>query len=254
MIRIRSFFIGSLLLLQVTNVIGQKTNDLWEENLNGKIKSIKEITYSVTKSNGKIIKNDLLISKTSLYNIKGFKMEESIYKPDSSWNVKSKYYHDKNGYLTEEINFYPNPSYGPNTIRRIYQIDSHGKKIEEKCYDEEGMIGNTISTYDKNGLLIEETDYFYGFLNKKTFYIYVHNGKIIAVNHFNPKGKFQKKVIYKFDKFGNRIIMKEYNSDEKLNNSFTFKYKLDKMNNWINRIEYKNKQITTIIEKQIEYY
>ena len=94
----------------------EKKNDLTEENLKGKVKSIKETTYEAVDKFGQIEKGDILVDSSAvytddgrfkIYNEKGNKIEENWYDSDGSLYEKHtyKYEYDKNNNWTQRIQY-----------------------------------------------------------------------------------------------------------------------------------------------------
>src|SRR5258705_1991052 len=106
-------------------------NDLKDDNLNGKVKLIKETAYDVVEKFGKIEKAEKSVSFNSLYDDKGNRIETNWYKPDGSLDEKTSYKQDEKGNLIEEI-----------------------------CYKSDGSLKSKITPkYDEKGNLIERSEY-----------------------------------------------------------------------------------------------
>ena len=209
----------------------EKKNDLTEENLKGKVKSIKENTYEAVEKFGQIEKGDALYDDDAfpftIYNEKGNKIEENHYYSDGSLLDKYTYKYDENGNKIEVNNYY---SDGRLILKITYKYDENGNNIEE-CYHYED-----------------------GILSEKHTYKYDENGNIIERNDYNFSSSLDKKYTYKYDEKGNIIEINNYNSDGRLDSKYTYKYKYDKNNNWIQQVEYKNNKPIQIRERIIEYY
>ena len=92
----------------------EKKNDLTEENLKGKVKSIKETTYKAIEKFGQIEKGDVLVDSSAvytddgrfkIYNEKGNKIEENRYDSDGSLDFKDTYKYDEKGNKIEINNY-----------------------------------------------------------------------------------------------------------------------------------------------------
>ena len=214
----------------------EKKNDLTEENLKGKVKSIKETTYKAIEKFGQIEKGDVLVDSSAvytdygrfkIYNEKGNKIEENRYNSDGSLYYKVTYKYDGKGNKIE-VNHYD--SNGSLILKYTYKYDENGNKIEECWYNEDGsLIVKFTPKYDENGNMME-------------------------VNNYDSDGSLHKKFTYKYDEKGNKIEINNYNSDGRLDSKTTYKYEYDKNNNWTQRIEYKNTIPNSITERIIEYY
>ena len=118
----------------------EKKNDLTEENLKGKVKSIKETLYEAVDKFGQIEKGDVLVDSSAvytddghfkIYNEKGNKIEEN--------------YYNSNGRL-----------YSKTT----YKYDEKGNIIEENHYDSNGRLDSKYTyEYDKNNNWTQRIEY-----------------------------------------------------------------------------------------------
>ena len=214
----------------------EKKNDLTEENLKGKVKSITENTYEAVDKFGQIEKGDVLVDSSAvytddghfkIYNKKGNKIEENIYDSNGKFVRKTTYKYDKKGNIIEEKSYYPD---GSLIYKNTYKYDEKGNKIEDNSYDSDGRLHSKYTyKYDEKGNKIEE-------------------------NWYNSDGRLHSKYTYKYDEKGNNIEENWYDSDGSLYEKHTYKYEYDKNNNWTQRIQYKNTIPLNITERIIEYY
>ena len=86
-------------------------NDLTEEKLNGKVKSIREIPYEAVEKFGEVVKGDALDrfgKKLQItFNDKGNKLEENSFNSDGSLSSKLtyKYTYDQQGNWIQKISY-----------------------------------------------------------------------------------------------------------------------------------------------------
>lgn len=214
----------------------EKKNDLTEENLKGKVKSITENTYEAVDKFGQIEKGDVLVDSSAvytddghfkIYNEKGNKIEGNIYFSDGRLHPKYTYKYDENRNKIEE-NYYN--SNGRLYFKYTYKYDKKGNKIEGNIYFSNGK------------------------LDKKVTYKYDEKGNIIELNGYNSDGSLLYKYTYKYDKKENIIEKNRYNSNGSLDEKYTYKYEYDKNNNWIQQVVYENNKPIGIKERIIEYY
>ena len=210
----------------------EKKNDLTEENLKGKVKSIKENTYEAVEKFGKIEKGNVFYDgfsspSTIIYNEKRDKIEQNNYNSDSRLDSKTTYKYDEKGNNIEKNNYY---SDGRLSYKYTYKYDEKGNNIEKNNYYSDGS------------------------LNYKTTYKYDEKGNMIEANFYNSDGSLSFKLTYKYDEKGNMIEATYYNSDGRLDSKTTYKYEYDKNNNWTQRIQYRNTIPLNITERIIEYY
>ena len=170
----------------------EKKNDLTEENLKGKVKSITENTYEAVEKFGQIEKGDVLVDSSAvytddghfkIYNEKGNKIEENYYNSNGSLIYKNTYKYDEKGNKIEE-NYYN--SNGRLYSKTTYKYDEKGNKIEEYHYDEDGKF------------------------NYKYTYKYDEKGNNIEKNNYDSNGRLDSKYTYEYDKNNNWTQRIEY--------------------------------------------
>ena len=171
----------------------EKKNDLTEENLKGKVKSITENTYEAVDKFGQIEKGDVIVDSSAvytddgrfkIYNEKGNKIEENYYNSNGRLYSKTTYKYDEKGNMIED-NFYDSDD-GSLIYKNTYKYDEKGNKIEEYHYDEDGKF------------------------NYKYTYKYDEKGNIIEENHYDSNGRLDSKYTYEYDKNNNWIQRIEY--------------------------------------------
>ena len=113
----------------------EKKNDLTEENLKGKVKSITENTYEAVDKFGQIEKGDVLVDSSAVYTDDG----------------RFKIYNEKGNKIEE--NYYN--SNGSLIYKNTYKYDEKGNKIEENYYNSNGRLySKTTYKYDEKGNMI----------------------------------------------------------------------------------------------------
>ena len=171
----------------------EKKNDLTEENLKGKVKSITENTYEAVEKFGQIEKGDVLVDSSAvytddgrfkIYNEKGNKIEENYYNSNGSLIYKNTYKYDEKGNIIEE-NYYN--SNGRLYSKTTYKYDEKGNMIEDNFYDS-----------DDGSLIYKNT------------YKYDEKGNIIEENHYDSNGRLDSKYTYEYDKNNNWTQRIEY--------------------------------------------
>ena len=145
----------------------EKKNDLTEENLKGKVKSITENTYEAVDKFGQIEKGDVLVDSSAvytddghfkIYNEKGNKIEENYYNSNGSLIYKNTYKYDEKGNKIEE-NYYN--SNGRLYSKTTYKYDEKGNMIEDNFYDSDdgSLIYKNTYEYDKNNNWTQRIEY-----------------------------------------------------------------------------------------------
>ena len=209
-------------------------NDLTEEKLKGKVKSIREIPYEAVEKFGEVVKGDALGFGKNLqitFNEKGNKLEENWFNPDGRLDFKW-----------------------------TYKYDDKGNKIELNSFNHDGSLDSKFTfKYDDKGNQIEQ-NWFNpdGRLDFKWTYKYDDKGNQIEENGFNSDGRLSFKSTYKYDDKGNKIEENSFNPDGSLYYKATYKYTYDQQGNWTQQITYKVKngveKPSQIVERTIEYY
>ena len=171
----------------------EKKNDLTEENLKGKVKSITENTYEAVDKFGQIEKGDVLVDSSAvytddghfkIYNEKGNKIEENYYNSNGSLIYKNTYKYDEKGNIIEE-NYYN--SNGRLYSKTTYKYDEKGNMIEDNFYDS-----------DDGSLIYKNT------------YKYDEKGNNIEKNNYDSNGRLYSKYTYEYDKNNNWTQRIEY--------------------------------------------
>ncbi len=212
------FILNMIALFFFTSCTENKIeNNLTEENLKGKVKSVKEVSYDAIEKFGEVAKGRVLNwgreNKQMIYSEKGSKIEENHF--NSKGELEWKY---------------------------MYKYDEKDNQIEESVYDSKGeLVRKNTFKYDEKNNKIEENGYnsnrelVYGYI-----YTYKYDNKGNQVeckqNKHNSEGQLEPKMwtkllIYKYDEKGNLIEEKECNYNGELCNKNTYKY--DKKRNKI---------------------
>lgn len=118
----------------------EKKNDLTEENLKGKVKSITENTYEAVDKFGQIEKGDVLVDSSAVYTDDGH----------------FKIYNEKGNKIEE--NYYN--SNGSLIYKNTYKYDEKGNNIEKNNYDSNGRLDSKYTyEYDKNNNWTQRIEY-----------------------------------------------------------------------------------------------
>ena len=138
----------------------EKKNDLTEENLKGKVKSIKETTYKAVDKFGQIKKGNVLNNYFTIYNKKGNTIEGNEYYSDGSLNYKTTYKYDEKGNKIEKN---IDGSVDRLGYKYTYKYDEKGNTIEQNIYYHGSRPAENYSykyEYDKNNNWTQEIEYF----------------------------------------------------------------------------------------------
>jgi len=263
---------------------GKKTD--WErDGLNGKVKSLKTVSYTATIDSGQLRKGEIIEDKWGFNNTlikineKGNWTEYSSYKPDGE-NIRLEivkydsegnpferrdynygniarrweFTADKNGNIIKALSFDTNDNL---TAKSFYRFDENNYQIEANYYNaNDSLISKSISNYDENGNLIESINYGSDrSITTKTLYKYdsLRNNAERTIYGFDEN--LIEKTIYEYNE---KKLVTETNTFKTIDNSnskTTYEYKkYDAKDNWVKRVEYKDSVVVKITERQIEYY
>ena len=230
-----------------------KKNDLDQLNLNGKVKLLKETSYSVVEKFGEPIKDEFESQTEYFFNEEGFYKEYNFFYGNGELNQKRKYKYDDDGNRIEESEY---DTKGELVGKWKYKYDDNGNRIEQSGYSEDMESGGKSKfKYDDDGNLIEEIIYdndeeFWGKIKFK----YDDDGNLIEESYYASNGELLSKEKYKNDDDGN-MIERSFDIDGELQDNWKYKYEnFDNNKNWLKSIVYKDGKATEIIEREIEYY
>lgn len=265
------FVLVSFLLIYGCKSETENKNDLKENNLYGKVKSVKQfaaesktepsVFNKFYNPNGKLNKifqsnKDFTTTTTFEYNRDGKKTVENIntiFQGHPSFHKFTFEYDDKGNIILEKV-YNCNPHLKiEHSIEHIY--NSSNIQTEEIEYDDKN-IKTRISKfqYDDSGNLIEEKWYDSKGLNSIITSEYDKNGNITTRKVIYPDASKGTSVTYnfKYDKYNNEIYEEALSSDKPT--FITYSYEYDNQGNWIKRIEIDDNNSKKITERVIEYY
>lgn len=244
------------LVLLATNIFAmaqEKRNLIETHHLKGRVKTIKEIPYNAEEQDGKIIKITQGKPTIGRYDEYGNVVEEStIAFADYPLTVKyNNKYGDKNNLAETKVNIS-----GSINMKIGYEYDDKNRLISVKIYSENESepYYQEVNKYNE-GRKIEEDLYSEGEFARKWRYTYDKKGNKIEATAYTPDGVVDDKVVYQYDDKDN--IVGEWNcyDDSCSNRIYTYKYtKYDAKGNWIERLEYFSEKLSSITEREIEYY
>ncbi len=257
-----------IILILISTISCTKGQDKSENHLSslhllGDIKSIVETTYEATVKFGEPVKINNIYDKNELF------FNDSGYKSIDKKNNSTTYYEydDHNNLLVET----KKNSDGSQIIKFINKYNDNDKLIEVETFGYDNDLfkkskyeyeGNKriINSYDKEG---EFESRWIDVLNEKNSVIqsfsYDKNGQLTLEWKFNfdERGNKTQDVLVKSPyPTQNERDIKEYNEKNEVIkiSIFTFKYKYDEKNNWINRTMYNQEGIAIqITERNITY-
>ncbi len=224
------FFLSARPLVSVSQVV----NDLTEQKLVGKVKSLTEYSFIVKRVHGKTQKE--YTGKTlSVYNQLGNKDNDYTYNADGSLENSTVFNYNKEGVLEQEdgyngdgspayTNVYKSDKDGNFTLIKLYNgagnlflttvchYDKDGNETAEVNYTQvmerekmrEAVLDKTVWQYDKDGNKTKE-QYLEGdsAVIRTAYFSYDGNGNM--AERVNSENGFKLKTTYKYDVRGNQV-------------------------------------------------
>jgi hypothetical protein len=227
-----------------------QNNDYARWNLKGKVKTIKETSYSV---NDQHAKDSLEYYFLNEFNSEGNKIVDAAYLPDGKLVKSYSYSYGTNNERTEEKQF----DGDGKLIRTIsYTYDTKGNLLEDSSIDSQGKPGKKIVfTYDNSGKVIEDNSYGGdGKLQKKFTYTYDDRGNKIETNRFDSNGNPERKTLCNYDAQNNPLEEVSTKPDQTVLKKVNFSYEYDAHNNWIVKTTFVEDKPVNILEREIVYY
>ncbi len=259
--KVRSYY--NLLIIAVLVGCGksQNRNDLKQELLLGNVKSVKEISYQLTKVKGKLVRGkrkrrfDYIEDFYLEFNKNGKRIHDVTYQKDNSiWNEWF-YKYDNDGLLSYKYCHTSNPksirkdwvyTYDiMNRINMISSFDTHAKNF----YNNKGQV-SFVLRYTNRG---SSPVYYKEFKEK---YYYDENGflKLNCTYYYGAKWYLYYKYVN--DKNGN-VLEERISSklkDLKKASPVEYRYTFDDQGNWITKTLIAYKHPKYIIRRKIVYF
>jgi len=233
-----------------SHLYGQK-NDLKKLNLNGKIKSIHEYYQTFTEKDTSK-KSLQTLSYFNHFDKQGNKIEDIKYSPDGKVDKKYEYLYNKFGQRTEQNQY----TSDEKLSRKItYKYDEKGNITEDNSYSSEGKLEKKFTyKYDEKGNVIEDMSFdSNNKLQKKFTHSYDNTGNKIENNRYSAQGTLDKKINYKYNIYMD-VIEEIFTNIDGSKVNYYYEYKYDKKNNWTEKTSCKEKEIISIITREIKYY
>lgn len=216
-------------------------NDLQLENLKGRVKSYQIIECKALVKFGEITKGDTQTIEQKFFNEKGNITEEQFAIHGGSKH-KSTYRFNRNNSKIEEFSYIDDSLF----YKTIYIYNEKGDSLKKDLYSTmDSLISKSIISYDNAMNLMEFIIYNAdGSLNTKIKYKYDKKGNKIEEQKFDSNGNPFQKVTFEYD-INDNVIK---------NGDYSYTYKFDNQNNWVQKIFYIENKPISIIERVIKYY
>jgi hypothetical protein len=199
------------------STIANHENDLLQNQLTGKVKSVRTTTYDAIEVSGAITAGDFESQEYVLFNREGFYIERNSCNWDGSIDGWDTFGYDSAGNLIKVRGYNADSSL---ISERRYWYNIRGKLIEEQSGGKAEIFGDSVDkqTYEYNdkGWLTARCDYFGENMKEKRIYEYDPHGNDTVMTVFDAKGNFKKKRTRKYDKSGDNNEVAWYNSEGRL--------------------------------------
>jgi len=259
---------------------GPKFTDLDKYRLKGRVKSVREIKYSLAEEGDAARRDKVLFQKNTFFDIEGYETQSTLFK-------------NGNEYL---LSMYTLGAEGKQVEMKEYNPDGTLNLLVSYKYDEKGFRSEAFYAWSDNrqiGEKAENTDYFFEIINNDLFvkvlykneyrgfcaeekylkadstmsfmfsYKYDFNGNRLESAYFHGNGKLSWLTKFKYDRYNNLIESRVYKSN-RIAVISTYKHEFDAAGNWIIRKEDRDVNVNiltaglerdnTITERIFEYY
>jgi len=225
------------------------------KKIKGKVETIKVSVYEATEKLGEPAIKELDQIIILFFDDNNNVIEQIVYNQFGDKDVSIKYTYDKKNELisfvinnahdgslhttenilkekSRHISIRKNIKDGITTVDTIhYEMDKYGHPIKSIVINSDGTIYKELFNYNKKGDLLN--------------FIW-----------YNEDNNIQQQETNIYDK--NRLMVKtyvRYRNGLETNDSilYSYKYKLDEKSNWVERIDYKNDEISKITKREIKY-
>ena len=249
--------IASVILL--TSCSSKSKTDVASANLNGKVKSIRSVTYSTRMVNGKMGEKHLLTQDHIEYNEEGYHTYSRYDVPD--YRYSEIYTFDQKG----------NPKTLTNidvedTLVSHSKLEMDGKRvIQENWFDSRGTQELSYKNEYKKGLLVKVSSYNgKGDLLSFRTYGYDINKNKIEIGYFDSLERPVNLVLRQFDARGLNMASERYKFDQNserhlVSSSVSSYHNFDDKENWrvcrTSTTRTRDSSVTyRVIEREILYY
>jgi hypothetical protein len=264
----------------------QPKNDWQEDQLRGKVKSLRAIPYKVKGGEGTAFSkgeieddDDLVVFKMSniynkykRYNPEGMLVETRFLFKDETIYLRSEYYYNPQGKLfmerqnSDKIMFVYDPqgflvkevTYSPGGFLKShidYEVDAQGRREKETYYMSNAPTESTTYQYNRKGQVIESIKYEKeGNFVEKRLFKYNTQGLVVRIRTYNKDNRLIKTSDKTYNPQGDCIRWEVHNKTTKVKIVETYQYSYDTHNNWVSAVYFVNGSPTQIIERTLDYY
>jgi hypothetical protein len=251
----------------------QFDNKLSELKLKGKVSSIVEKEYQLTNYDYDSKKEER--KAIFMFNSEGYKLEEKYMSPSDEVLYLGVFTYSSSGVLVaEKVN---NFEFEKNFVKQYinspkeiivniaveaetphlyekYTLDAKKNVTQKVEYDDRGEAVRTFKyTYNPAGKIQSETQQVTGAsINFK--YTYNNKGQLSKKTEVDALGKIIHTQTYTYDKNGYVDAEITSYTDDSQKLTLKYKYVLDSMGNWIEKQEFMDEHLFSVITREISYY
>lgn len=279
--KIRASFLVIFLVCIACSVQKEIRKSDWETlNLNGKIKSIRQIPRHIQTKFGKYLIGEpwpyVEENFVLLFDESGKLVEKRLFYNNGTKYSREMYYYNEDGNRYKEVLYNQNGSLGSRItyvfdrkgritqsdchnylgVNYIYKYDNRGNRVEaHKYYGDGNLYFKATYAYNKKGNRIEEQIFTSeGKLFSKWKYQYDESGNRIIKERYLPNDRPDCKLVYKYDENHNKTHWKHFGSDGQLISEGTYVYEYDSHGNWTKKTKMENSEPIYILKREIEYF
>jgi hypothetical protein len=219
-----------------------KFTDLNKYWLKGKVKSVREIKYSLSDEGDGARRDKILYQKNTFFNIDGYETQTMLFKNGHEF-LLSKYVFGPENKQAEMLEYNPD---GTLNLHVSYK------------YDEKGFRSEALYNWSDNrqiGEKAENTDYFFEIINNdlftKVIYKNEYRGYCLEEKYLKADSSLSFMFSYKYDFNGNRLESAYFHGNGRL--SWLTKFKYDRYNNLIESRVFKSNRIAVISTYKQEF-
>lgn len=219
-----------------------KFTDLDKYRLKGKVKSLREIKYTLSEDGNATMRNKVLFQKNTFFDAEGYETQSTLFKNGSE-------------YL---LSMYKIGEAGKQEEMKEYNPDGTLNLLVTYKYDDKGFRSEAIYNWSDNrqiGEKAENTDYFYEIINNdlfvKVLYKNEYRGYCLEEKYLKADSSLSFMFSYKYDFNGNRLESAYFHGNGRL--SWLTKYKYDRYNNLIESRVFKSNRIAVISTYKHEF-
>lgn len=221
---------------------------------NGKLSNIKTYnntslfeskTYSYNEEldlvDEKEIDKDGNIKYRNNYSYKNNHLFKEYKYSDESFSSEKIYYFEENKLIKTQTSFSPDLKFESN-----YKYDKSGNITTSNEFRNGILLSEVINEYDSLNNIVKSRSFRDNVLKVETSYIY--NSGVLREKLIKTDGGFEQYF------YNNGLLQKYIVKKDVSENIFEYEYKIDKKNNWVQIVEYKNRTPIKARYRTIKYY